>query len=77
KILKSRDPLVLSVGWRRYQTTPVYAIEDSNGRHRMLKMFWGPLAPPDTGVIAVQNVSSNQVTFFFIVHLGIFMNWYA
>ncbi|CAN1311882.1 Ribosome biogenesis protein bms1 [Linum perenne] len=73
KILKSRDPLVLSVGWRRYQTTPVYAIEDSNGRHRMLKytpehmhclaMFWGPLAPPDTGVIAVQNVSSNQTSF--------------
>ncbi|CAI0447284.1 unnamed protein product [Linum tenue] len=73
KILKTKDPIVLSIGWRRYQTTPVYAIEDRNGRHRMLKytpehmhclaMFWGPLAPPNTGVVAVQNLSNNQASF--------------
>ncbi|MFQ6624704.1 hypothetical protein Gotur_003321, partial [Gossypium turneri] len=72
KVLKTRDPIIVSIGWRRYQTTPVYAIEDQNGRHRMLKytpehmhflaMFWGPLAPPKTGVLAVQNLSNNQVT---------------
>lgn len=51
---------------------PVYAIEDKNGRHRMLKytpehmhclaMFWGPLAPPKSGVLAVQNLANSQVT---------------
>ncbi|KAK8464860.1 hypothetical protein PHAVU_010G087950 [Phaseolus vulgaris] len=78
KVLKTRDPIIVSVGWRRYQTTPVYAIEDSNGRHRMLKytpehmhclaMFWGPLAPPNTGVVAVQNLSNHQATFRITCH---------
>ncbi|PIN24705.1 GTP-binding protein AARP2 involved in 40S ribosome biogenesis [Handroanthus impetiginosus] len=73
KVLKTRDPIIVSIGWRRYQTVPVYAIEDRNGRHRMLKytpehmhclaMFWGPLAPPHAGVVAVQNLSNNQASF--------------
>ncbi|XP_072983897.1 uncharacterized protein [Typha latifolia] len=73
KVLKTRDPIIVSVGWRRFQTIPVYAIEDRNGRHRMLKytpehmycfaMFWGPLAPPKSGVLAVQKLSNNQASF--------------
>ncbi|KAL0311937.1 UNVERIFIED_CONTAM: Ribosome biogenesis protein BMS1 [Sesamum radiatum] len=73
KVLKTRDPIIVSIGWRRYQTVPIYAIEDRNGRHRMLKytpehmhclaMFWGPLAPPHTGVVAVQNLSNDQASF--------------
>ncbi|KAI3823401.1 hypothetical protein L1987_04836 [Smallanthus sonchifolius] len=73
KVLKNKDPIIVSIGWRRYQTLPVYAIEDVNGRHRMLKytpehmhclaMFWGPLAPPNTGVVAVQNLSNSQASF--------------
>ncbi|XP_044466219.1 ribosome biogenesis protein bms1 isoform X2 [Mangifera indica] len=73
KVLKTRDPIIVSIGWRRFQTVPVYAIEDPNGRHRMLKytpehmhclaMFWGPLAPPHTGLVAVQNLSNNQAAF--------------
>uniref|UniRef100_A0A0E0KDB8 Bms1-type G domain-containing protein n=1 Tax=Oryza punctata TaxID=4537 RepID=A0A0E0KDB8_ORYPU len=73
KVLKTKDPIIVSIGWRRFQTTPVYAIEDRNGRHRMLKytpehmhcfaMFWGPLAPPKSGVLAVQHLSNSQVPF--------------
>lgn len=37
KILKARDPLVFSVGWRRFQSLPIFAVEDHNRRIRMLK----------------------------------------
>lgn len=58
-----------SVGWRRFQSVPVYAVEDSNGRHRMLKYtpehmhclatIHGALAPPNTGVLAIQTSTAN------------------
>ncbi|KAF6264611.1 hypothetical protein COO60DRAFT_73335 [Scenedesmus sp. NREL 46B-D3] len=64
KTLKTRDPLVVSVGWRRFQSIPVYALEDHNRRLRALKYtpqhchclaaLYGPLAPPNTGVVAIQ-----------------------
>ena len=48
---------------------PVYAVEDSNGRHRMLKYtpehmhclatIHAALAPPNTGVLAIQTSTAN------------------
>ncbi|KAI3969189.1 hypothetical protein MKW92_022845 [Papaver armeniacum] len=75
KLLKTRDPIVVSAGWRRYQTRPTYAQEQEdcgNGLHHIdstpehadcLAMFWGPLAPPDTGFVAIQNLASNKAAF--------------
>lgn len=37
RILKCNDPLIFSVGWRRFQSIPVFSTEDQNGRHRYLK----------------------------------------
>ncbi|KAG2495424.1 hypothetical protein HYH03_006371 [Edaphochlamys debaryana] len=72
KLLKSRDPLVFSVGWRRFQSLPVYALEDHNRRLRFLKyspehmhcvaVAWGPLAPPNSGVACVQKLEGQMAS---------------
>ncbi|CCH45670.1 Ribosome biogenesis protein [Wickerhamomyces ciferrii] len=72
KILKSNDPLILSLGWRRFQTLPVYTTSDSRTRTRMLKYtpehtycsatFYGPLVAPSTTFCAVQVVANSDTT---------------
>ncbi|KAM9984186.1 hypothetical protein ACTFIZ_003891 [Dictyostelium cf. discoideum] len=73
RILKSNDPLMISVGWRRFQTIVLYSTKDINGRNRMLKYtpehmhchasFYGPLTPPGTGFIGFTNANNNQAGF--------------
>ncbi|KAJ3086602.1 Glycoside hydrolase 2 (Mannanase, beta-galactosidase) [Quaeritorhiza haematococci] len=72
KILKTNDPVVLSVGWRRYQTLPVYSLNDGT-RNRMLKYtpehmhclatLWGPQVPPGTGFCAFQGLDGGTTAF--------------
>eukprot|EP00106_Octopus_bimaculoides_P008936 XP_014776378.1 PREDICTED: ribosome biogenesis protein BMS1 homolog [Octopus bimaculoides] len=73
KILKSRNPVIMSVGWRRFQTLPAYYIQDHNFRNRLLKytpehlhcntMFWGPIVPQGTGILAIETLDNSSPGF--------------
>ena len=65
KILKNLDPVLVSVGWRRFQSIPLYSIEDRDEKQRMLKYtpehmhchacVSAPHIPPNTGVMFIRD----------------------
>ncbi|SJX65229.1 probable BMS1-GTP-binding protein, required for distinct steps of 40S ribosome biogenesis [Sporisorium reilianum f. sp. reilianum] len=72
KILKTNDPLIFSLGWRRFQSIPIYSLDDGT-RNRMLKYtpehmhclasFYGPVSAPNTGFCAFNTLSTATPSF--------------
>ena len=72
-ILKTNDPLIISVGWRRFQTAPIYSLDDHSIRMRMLKYtpehmhcfttFYGPVSLPNTGFCAFNALNAESAGF--------------
>lgn len=73
KPLKTNDPLIFSLGWRRFQSVPIYSLDDHSIRMRMLKYtpehmhcyatFYGPVAVPNTGFCAFNTLSGSAPGF--------------
>lgn len=72
RVLKTNDPLIFSLGWRRFQSMPIYTLDDGT-RNRMLKYtpehmhclasFYGPMTLQNTGFCAFNTLSSNTPSF--------------
>lgn len=73
KTLKTNDPLIFSLGWRRFQSIPIYSLDDHSIRMRMLKYtpehmhcyatFYGPVSLPNTAFCAFNSLSNNAAGF--------------
>ena len=71
KILKNQNPAIVSVGWQRFQTIPMYCTEDLNTeRIRMIKytprfsfcgiIFFGPFVPVNTPFMLMSDINSQD-----------------
>jgi len=72
KTLKNNEPLIVSAGWRRFQTCPLLSMKDAT-RNRLIKYtpdhmhcmatFYGPVIPQGTGLIAFRSIAEGQSQF--------------
>ncbi|KAI3832161.1 hypothetical protein MKW92_023142 [Papaver armeniacum] len=68
KSLRTKEHIIVSVGWRRYLTRPIYAPEDPSLDFSLedklcSATFWGPFATPGTEVVAVQSLADSKAAF--------------
>jgi ribosome biogenesis protein BMS1 len=72
-LLKTNDPLIVSLNFSKYQTIPYFCRKDVGDRLRMLKytpkhefctlVFFGPYVPAHTGVVAFQTLNQDEDKF--------------
>lgn len=78
KILKTADPIIVSLGWRRFQTIPLFSKLEDDLKYRYLKYtpehvncnahFWGPITPQGTGFLALKSVDGRlEVCTYFLL----------
>jgi ribosome biogenesis protein BMS1 len=84
-ILKTRDPITFSVGWRKFQSIPVFTMQDESmkgeSKMRMIKytpkfghcyaVFYGPTFPVGTTFLGIQNLEGGDVSNFRICTTGV------
>lgn len=76
RILKANDPIIISLGWRRFQTLPLYSKLEDDFKFRYLKYtpehlscnahFWGPITPQGSGFLALQTCASDPEVCIFL-----------
>jgi len=72
-LLKSYDPLIISAGFRRFQSIPVFVQKDQSDRMRFLKytpqfdytylVIYGPYLAHNTGIVAMQSLNDRLKKF--------------
>jgi len=73
RTLKTNNPLIFSIGWRRFQSVPIYSLDDHSTRMRLLKYtpehmhcyatFYGPMSLPNTGFCAFNSLTPESEGF--------------
>jgi len=73
RTLKTNNPLIFSLGWRRFQSVPIYSLDDHSIRMRLLKYtpehmhcyatFYGPVSLPNTGFCAFNSLTNDNEGF--------------